>query len=246
MEQTYKQTAELNVLLGRELCSIEFNKGDTQQLVVTALYASILELAGDALILIQQARYSGTPILVRSMLEAHVHMRALVRTSDHYSRMLATFIHEEERMCSNALKLNQGLRTTHEIIKQLETKQGKLLTEKKRLKAKGFSPIKIRDAFEFAERSSWYSPIYASLCSHSHNNLNVVAQRHFGSQGDTLNPVFEREWADDEIEKILITLGMIIIDAHKTIIAFFKITATDQIKMVLASISQMINSKSRI
>ena len=237
MKQIYTLVAELRVLLGRELCALTFDPESPQHRYVTALYASTLELAGDALVLVQHGRHSGLPILTRSALEAHIHMLALLSDPEYYNRMLATFHHEDERMYKNALNMNQGLtQSAPATVSEFEARCDKATDELHQLEAKGFRRVDIKCSFVLAGRQNWYSPIYSKLCSHSHNNLNVVAHRHFEVHGDTYRPVFEREWSDEDIVKFIANLGMIIMDAHSAIAAFFKIAETDAITKTITGI----------
>lgn len=229
LERMYQAAAHLNVLLGREVLSIEFNQGNAQESYVAALYASTLELTGDALILIKENRHSGVPIIIRSALEAHMQMRALVADAEYYKRMLAKYYREDAKIRTAALKLDQS-DASPETIEKMRTKRDQSRKNYDQLKDEGHLPCKILETFQCADRASWYGSIYALLCSHTHSNLREVTGRHFEVEGGKVFPVFERVWADNEIICLLEDLGRIMIDAHHTIVDFFKVEETDAVR----------------
>ena len=62
--------------------------------------------------------------------------------------------------------------------------------ELKDLKDKGFSPQTAYDRFEKAGMLKEYRSIYNMVCSHSHNNLRSLIDRHIKIQGDKFSVQF--------------------------------------------------------
>lgn len=243
MNTIYEATVELSVLLGHELCDIRFDPQNMQQRFVMTLYASTLELGGDAIILAQRERYSGIPIITRSMLEACVQMRALIKDAKYYNRMIATLRAEEIQMAKNALELNKTLALDPAYRQELEKRQRDAEEELRRLGEQGFKRVRIKEAFALAGVAQWYSPIYSTLCSHSHNNLPVLAHRHFEQTEQGWVPVFEREWKPDEVALYMANVSMAMKAANDSIIAFFGLSASPRANELWAIIEAATTEK---
>lgn len=77
------------------------------------------------------------------------------------------------------------------------------------LRGRGVEPLSVRDRFERAEQEDYYEGPYANLCWHSHNNINVLEQRHLRQDEKGVNLVVGAPLNDDDVQIIIdTTAGM--------------------------------------
>ena len=205
-----------------DLCGISFNHGSPHHRFIVALYASILELAGDFTIALQHSRYSCLPIILRSVVEAHIDFLILIKSEPNHNYILATFYHDQLRTAKTALaEKPDGARSAPSSQQEWEHFRDTAEAELLRLKNSGYSPLKTRKRFEMAGKPTWYGSVYSILSSHAHNNLLVLARRHFEKGSVNPQPVFEKEWADADVLPLVKQMGFVMSEAYAQIRSFF-------------------------
>lgn len=148
-----------------------------EKTVLFSLYSSIIELSSAINSLYLRENYSPIPILLRSIFEALADMKNLSEDKEYLKVMVKKSHREWERFFEGAQK-NEGLLKSFEkdgfdIEKNLE----ELRERRKRLdQFKTDSGIKKK--FEKAGLEGEYNTSYNRLCSHVHNDLVALMDRH--------------------------------------------------------------------
>jgi hypothetical protein len=198
--------------MARALSNANF-KDDEQRGIAVTLYASILELTHDALWLIKGDRFSGVPILLRTMVEACVDLKAVVNVPRYAKFMESTWVFEEQRKLKHVLNLESlEFLVPPERISQLKNDKDAAAKELEDLKSKGFNGLNKKDMFEKAELGDWYSPMYATLCAHSHNGPDALLQRHFKENSDG-EYVHGTDWDPKHIDLFIKNIGLVLATA---------------------------------
>jgi len=159
---------------------IKFKEDNPQHLYVACLHGSVLEMANGCFNLYKTENYSGVPVLLRAQLEAYVDLRNLSDTVDYLKYMNFAYLHQKQRLLSNAIK--RGKHNVYlEALANSEDLQGidKIISaEIAELRITGIKKLEVRERFERAGLTDLYESVYPMLCQHSHNNLNVLEKRH--------------------------------------------------------------------
>jgi hypothetical protein len=156
---------------------------------LACLYLSILELLRSECILIKSGATLGVPILLRSMLEAHVDLINLAKDRNYGNHLRAdelkekVKIHEEMETGRNQLASSVAEDSgSHDDLKKEKDELDKL-------KKDGYPPLSIKCKFEKAGPLllDVYRSFYIPLCCASHNNRSVFQERHIRISQDGNN-----------------------------------------------------------
>jgi hypothetical protein len=179
----YKKCEEaLSSVLGLALHFIKtmrFNRKNPQQLISVCLYARLLELATACKALLEKKALVGIPVLLRSMFEADIDLTNLMKISDYYKCMNASFLKEKLRLTKEAASSRpspflEAVRKNRDSKKDLRKAQAELdrLTKEKN------GPINIRCRAELAGKLDEYLTNYNMLCLDTHNNIRSLEEWH--------------------------------------------------------------------
>ncbi len=157
--------------------TLRFNRKNPQQLYSVCLYARLLELATACKALLEKNAMVGIPILLRSMFEADIDLTNLMKCSDYYKRMYASFLQAKIRLTKEAASSRPNpflaeIRANRNHKKDLcetQAELDKLIAEKN-------GPINIRCCAEFAGKLDEYLSNYNSLCLDTHNNIRSLEE----------------------------------------------------------------------
>lgn len=218
--------------------TLSFNKKHPWHLALISLYGSMIELLGSACILIRENVCIGVPILLRSLLEAHVDFVNLAKDRRYGYHMKAAELHEWIGVLEEAqTKKNPFLKGLHK-----KAGQGQVLRqwqqELRELKNKGYHWLSISDKFKRARLKSVYRSVYNFLCCDSHNNIRALNSRHVNIMTDTSNFSVEFYHAPDA-DLLLADMDMfcsIAVYATNTIHKKLKSGATDQLDQLTKSL----------
>lgn len=208
---------EIEAITGR----ITFDKRNPQHLCAVSLHGSIVELASACIVLLKLERYSGVPVLARSMLEAFVDLANVAESEDYHKSMNANFLKEKRKFYDEALKLGNDNPYTAELLKILDVayELQKTRDELDQLKSAGITPSSIGDRFKSAGMVNEYASMYSLLCLHSHNNVSVLEARHLekDTDGDYHLTLF-KEVETDEMDANLDTIAGTLTGSIRTIL----------------------------
>ena len=155
-----------------------FDKQHRWHLNLVTLYCSIIELTGSACILVQEKVGIGIPILLRSVVEAHLDFVNLASERTYGYHLRASELNEWIKLLKEAiggsnpfLKDIAEFSDTPKVLEKYER-------EKKELLGKGYKALSIYEKFDKAKLEAIYRSVYNILCCDSHNNLRALQSRH--------------------------------------------------------------------
>ena len=159
--------------------SVHFNRRDPQQLFAVCLLARLIELATACKALLEKDALVGIPVLLRSMFEADIDLRNMIKTTDYSKRMYASFLEQKLRLTREAASAKPNpflaaVRAQRKPAEDLRDTQKEL----DGLKAGGNGPIDIRCRAEFAGVLDAYLSVYNMLCLDTHNNIRSLEDWH--------------------------------------------------------------------
>jgi len=157
---------------------LHFDKTHKWHMNLVSLYGSILELSRAIMVSISDDSSIGTPILLRSQLEAFVDFTNLAADRKYGYHMDAANISEWIKILREAqTQENPYLNGFSEEVDlgQLLIEQGEQL---EKLKKDGHLPLSIFQKFERSGQIQEYKSFYNFLCCHSHNNMRALIERH--------------------------------------------------------------------
>ena len=201
---------------------LRFGKKHPQHLILISLYGSILELADGCIILLKTQRYTGFPILLRSLFEGYIDLINLVKNKHYFRNMNATYLNERLRVLRHAYE-NKANPYLKDISNKKDLKEtiDDIKAELKELEKKGFKPLSIFEKFKLAKLINEYQSIYAELCLDTHNNIRALEERHIEPISGDFNVIFNKSIKYNDIMHFIDLLVFTIVDSSKQIWNFF-------------------------
>lgn len=200
--------------------AVHFDPTDPQHLCSVALHGTLLELSRALVTLLKLGDATGTPILLRSMLEAYVDLSNLVSDRAYVDRMGAAWQRQRLRLAKAAHDRGEGNPFLASIAgyKDLPAELEEIKANLDKLKKEGAGELTIRERFERAGEQDRYDSVYAHLCSHSHHNLNALKKRHVERTPDGYQVIFFKPIGSAEVQMYIDTMAGLIANS----IAFVK------------------------
>jgi hypothetical protein len=179
--------------------AVHFNRRDPQQLFAVCLFARLVELASACKALLEKGTLVGIPVLLRSMFEADIDLRNMIKTPGYSKRMYASFLEQKLRLTREAASAKPNpflaaVRAQRKPAEDLRDTQKEL----DELRAGGNGPIDIRCRAEFAGVLDAYLSVYNMLCLDTHNNIRSLEDWHIEatSAKDYRVVLFKQQKAD--------------------------------------------------
>ncbi len=204
---------------------LRFDRNHPQQLYCICLHGTVLETASACITLLKANECSALPVLLRSLLEAYVDLVNLCRCPEYIFRMQAAFLNEQSRVLKVAIDSGD----TNPYLEALAAESGihdhaqKVEKDLHELKTRGLGPLKIKERFEKAELTEMYESVYALLCQHSHNNLNILERRHLEISNDDHRVAYFRPWDREAISPYVDTIAGALVDSLRNLTELLKI-----------------------
>lgn len=196
-----------------KLGEVVFDKEYPQHLYLIALCASVIEMTACVVSLIEKQLTIGVPIITRSILEAYVDIINLSSDPDYANYMRVANIKEILKLKEE--KGQEGNPFLEGIINSEEIAQAKaeMSEELASFKEKGVMPLSHYKRFEMAGLLHEYRSIYNMLCTHSHNDIRALLDRHIEIDGDDFKVISYPDKPLDRMEHYLVLLVDIILDS---------------------------------
>jgi hypothetical protein len=214
------------VELSHKLLFVEEN---SRHLHVMALYGSTLELVSNMILLTKDGPKTAVPIVLRSVLEAFVDLFNLCADAKYGYSLDARAEKDRLKLLKEALGgKNQYLAMVSEapdLKERIAHHEARLKT----MKENGAEDLKIKEKFERAGLIKEYMTVYADLCSHSHNTLQALRDRHFKKNQDGHEVVYYRFTSLDEIEHLFGIACTVLLRATEQVHGFFNNPCPDEI-----------------
>lgn len=198
---------------------LRFNRKHPQQLYCICLYGTVLETTSACLTLLKANECSSLPALLRNLLEAYIDLVNLCRCPDYIFRMQAAFLSEQSRVLKVAIESGDE----NPYLKALAAEEGlqdhaqKVEKELHELKTRGFGPLRIKERFEKAALTEMYESVYALLCQHSHNNLNILERRHLEISNDDHRVAYFQPWSREALLPYVDTVAGVVVGSLKSL-----------------------------
>lgn len=218
---------------------VQFDPQNPQQLCAVALHGTLLEVSRALVALIKLGDATGTPILLRAMLEAYVDLSNVVTDEKYLHRMSCAWQRQRLRLAKAAYERGANNPYLESITedRELATVIKEIQADLRTLKKEGGGELTIQERFELAGEQDRYDSVYAHLCSHGHNNLNALEERHIERTTNGYRVVFFRPIRSTEVQRYIDTMAGIIANA----IAFVKQLTEDGEPMGLEDIGKELN-----
>lgn len=204
---------------------LRFDRNHPQQLYCICLYGTVLETTSACLTLLKVNECSSLPALLRNLLEAYIDLVNLCCCPDYIFTMQAAFLSEQLRVLKVAIEPGDE----NPYLKALAAEEGlqdhtqKVGKELHDLKARGFVPLKIKERFEKASLTEMYGSVYALLCQHSHNNLNILERRHLEISNDDHRVAYFQPWNREVLLPYVDTVAGVVVGSLKSLAVLLNI-----------------------
>ena len=173
----------------RVLPKVRYNRRISSDLLLMALYATIIEQIDSIIVLRQRKMSAGVDVILRAALEAYVDLRNLAADPGYRDMMMGEF-HRQWIKLAEA-----GVKGGNPYLASFGGNEAaaKRLAHHKAEAAKLPSTLSVFDRFQLAGLTDEYRSIYNSLCNESHNNVRALINRHFrtGEDGEDHLSIFE-------------------------------------------------------
>ena len=205
----------------RDISLLTFDKQHPQHLYAICLYATILEIAYESLLLVEKRRFITLPTLMRSLLEAYADFLNTLEKPEYFKNMYASFLKQKLDLVRKAKK-NPDNPYLKDVVESVDLKQAQtnLESEIERLKNSGHSPLNVAERFSKAGLSNEYQSVYWLLCLNTHNNVYDLENRHIEKTGDDYAVALFKENSPDDLIRYFDTLAATLIDSSIRIYDF--------------------------
>jgi Family of unknown function (DUF5677) len=192
---------------------LKFQSTNAQHLLAASLHATIMEHARAIDTLVESGNATGSFIVLRSLLEASVDLFNLVSDPTYSEFMHSALLDQQRRVLESLTEKDRSNPYLAEFLERSDDAQAALTrihTKLKELEAKDIKPLGIRERFKRANRLDLYKMPYAYLCWHSHNNINILEERHLQQTLTGIAITYSRPPDDHDVLRILEPSGMLI------------------------------------
>jgi len=182
---------------------IVFNKRDPVDFHRIALYGSLIEFAGAVVVTILNNAKIGVLSLFRSMLEASVEFRNLMRDPTYIEFMNASNSAQWLQVLEEAQKATNPYLAS---IANLPDLDAHITAEREKLsllQQKGYRPLKVKERFDRAGMVEEYRSLYNFLSCDAHSNIRELISRHADIDERNFEVVYYR---DEPINTFLATI----------------------------------------
>ncbi len=182
---------------------VVFDKRNSVDFHRIALYGSLVEFAGAIIVAILNNAKIGVPSLFRSMLEANVEFRNLIKDPTYIHFMNASHSAQWLQVLEEAQKATNPYLAS---IAKLPDLDAHIAAERKKLsllQQQGYRPLKIKERFDRAGMAEEYRSMYNFLSSDAHSNIRGLISRHAEISERNFEVVYYR---DEPISTFLATI----------------------------------------
>jgi hypothetical protein len=231
-----KRAHDESQLLSQE---IRFDKEHALHRHVIALYGSIIELTGSAILLVDKRLLSGTPVLLRSILEAYVDLCNLIENPRFGYALELSYIKEWLKILHEA----QGGRNEYLLAISeaplLPDSIAQWQSRKRKLEAEGHRSLTIEQKFQRIGMEKEYKSIYNSLCCDAHNNLRALVDRHIEIGQADFEVVFYKAYTPEDGALEVGTNAELLIRASEKVHQFFDSHVMEKIAALRSELNRL-------
>src|SRR5574341_153977 len=164
LETMRKELDQLLDALIRDFQHLRFGPIKPRQLFPVLLYGTILEFFDGCVHLLESRSHASLPVVLRSLIEAYIHLINVIDDPQYWQRMLARSLHEDVRILRYVRDNPQS--EFHQLIAEAPELPDVLKKREQELKALEVKGVKKIDQFEaakLAKLTDVYKSVYARL-----------------------------------------------------------------------------------
>jgi hypothetical protein len=210
-----------------DLPLLNFKTENAQHIALACLYCTILQSVKECCSLLAQPTITA-PAVIRTIVESHADLCALIRDEHYVERMLATFYREKKRHLTSMLSSPNNpyhADVATKIDPSVELK--KVNAELADLKGRYYSPMRTEDRFEFAGLGDIYGSYYWQLCLDSHNSAIALETRHVVRNGEKFELVAVKPNSASDVWGYLDVMTALLLDSSIKLHQFLKSAVAD-------------------
>jgi hypothetical protein len=198
---------------------------DTQQLIASCIFATILQTAAECLDLLEKsASVTCVGGMIRGALESYADLCALIKDEHYALCMTATFFKERKRLAKN-IRASKGSNPHHETLAKTidaEKEFGEMTARLAEMRGMGIKPLRNDERFGAAGLAHIYESLYFSLSLDAHNNISALQDRHFGEKDGRLQIMVFKDNRPGQLAMYYDALLTIVIDCAFRLHTFLK------------------------
>ena len=195
------------------LGGVKFDKHHALHFGLVSLYASLIELVGCILILMNNSGKLGVRPLFRTFLETYVEFHNLAQDPEYGYIIEANDLKEWLRVLSAATDTKNPYLAEIGALPNLTSIVADAEQQFQDLKKKGYKPFSIRDKFKQADMEEEYHSLYNFLCTESHSNKRVLIDRHAEIDDSDYEMVVYRNPPDKKFLPVLDSAAGLLVSA---------------------------------
>lgn len=209
---------------------IKFDKKHAYHFHLVSLYGSIIELCFTLKYLSDCDTKIGIPIIFRSILEADLDLKNLSNDKGYGFRLELGFIRSWLDFLGVAKRGENAFLSELGKVKDLSSVIRDQKKREKELLQNGHKRIDIKEKFELAGMNEEFGAIYPKLCSHSHNGLEALRERHGKVVGEDYEMAYFKSMDTNDFEEYALLAGEVLIRAMFSIDSIFCLEASSHIE----------------
>lgn len=211
---------------------LKFDKKHAYHFHLISLYGSIIELCFTVKYLNECDTKIAIPIVFRTILEADLDLNNLCKDPRYGYRLELGFIRSWLDYLGVARRGENSLLMELGKVKALPDEIKSQKAREKELEQLGYKRIDIKEKFQLAEMDNEFGAIYPKLCSHSHNGLEALRERHGKVSGNDYEMEYFKSMGTNDFEEYVLLAAEVLIRAMASINTIFKVFSSEKIDKI--------------
>lgn len=221
--------------------NLHFDKKHILHVVLVSLYASLIELTGCMLTLLENRGKIGIPTLFRTFLETYVEFHNLVRDPAYGYYIDANDLKESIKRLKAAKRGNPYLADIA-AMPDLPNLIDSMEHQLRDLKSEGYKPLPIYERFQRADMIEEYESLYSLLSTHSHSNKEALIDRHVELGDDDFTVVLYKNLADERFLLHLDSTAALLVSATIAIHEYFQSDVVGEVRLFKEKLAEVRSS----
>ena len=210
---------------------LKFNKSFDKDGLPVCLYATLIELTGGVVVLVEAERKAAASTVFRSFLEAYVELANYLSDPEYRNFGWATYYDKWLRIFKASVNANPYLALVAERVNEndlVKNYRAHLDTLAKR----GYAPLTVFQRFQKAKMEDEYRSIYVLASGWSHSDISALLQRHVIQKDETFELAIYKDLSKDDFNTILDSVAALLLKATVNIHERFKSDVTRELEQL--------------
>jgi Family of unknown function (DUF5677) len=193
------------------LHGLVFDKRPKRDGYVVCLYASMIELCGGILVLVERDRKTAVSPVFRTLMEAYVDFSNVLKDPTYVEQSFARHHKDWIKVLSHGEKnpFLAGIQGHEERKEALERHEREL----EEMKKKGINPLKVSERFERVGMAEEYVCVYHFESDATHNSWQAMIARHFEKTDQDFELALYKQHTLDDYTTHLDSAASFLLDA---------------------------------